>query len=112
MVTCGGQDTIPIVAAVARAAPVRYAEIVNSIASNSAGPGTRANIDEFTETTSRTIESVGGAARGKANIVPNSADPPPVQRGTDLHLTEGGDQAATRAPKTDREAKKGEDSVD
>src|SRR3546814_8196724 len=97
MVTCGGQDTIPIVAAVARAAPVRYAEIVASIASKSAGPGTRANIDEFTETTSRAIESVGGAARGKAIIVLNPAEPPLVMRDTVYCLTEGGDEAEIRA---------------
>ncbi|MER7007152.1 acetaldehyde dehydrogenase (acetylating) [Dactylosporangium sp. NPDC000555] len=82
MVTCGGQATIPIVAAVSRVAPVAYAEIVASIASKSAGPGTRANIDEFTETTARGIELIGGAGRGKAVIILNPADPPLVMRDT------------------------------
>ena len=82
MVTCGGQATIPIVAAVARVTPVPYAEIVASVASRSAGPGTRANIDEFTETTAHGIETVGGATRGKAIIILNPAEPPLIMRDT------------------------------
>ncbi|MFH8725150.1 acetaldehyde dehydrogenase (acetylating) [Streptomyces termitum] len=82
MVTCGGQATVPVVAAVSAVTPVHYAEIVASIASRSAGPGTRANIDEFTETTSRALERVGGAARGKAIIVLNPAKPALLMRDT------------------------------
>jgi acetaldehyde dehydrogenase len=89
MVTCGGQATVPMVAAVAQVAPVSYAEIVSSIASKSAGPGTRANIDEFTETTSRALEVVGGAVRGKAVIVLNPAEPPLLMRNTVYCLVEG-----------------------
>jgi len=82
MVTCGGQATIPVVAAVSRVTPVAYGEIVASIASRSAGPGTRANIDEFTETTSHAIRTVGGAGRGKAVIILNPAEPPLIMRDT------------------------------
>ena len=82
MITCGGQATIPIVNAVSSVVPVRYAEIVASIASRSAGPGTRANIDEFTETTAHAIEKVGGAQRGKAIIILNPVDPPMIMRDT------------------------------
>jgi len=82
MITCGGQATIPIVAAVSSVVPVEYAEIVASIASKSAGPGTRANIDEFTETTSHAIQTVGGAGRGKAIIILNPVEPPMIMRDT------------------------------
>jgi acetaldehyde dehydrogenase len=94
MVTCGGQATIPIVAAVSQVATVYYAEIVASISSKSAGPGTRANIDEFTETTSKAIEAVGGAAKGKAIIVLNPAEPPVMMRDTVYTLSESADTAA------------------
>jgi acetaldehyde dehydrogenase len=89
LVTCGGQATIPIVAAVAQVATVHYGEIVSSIASKSAGPGTRANIDEFTQTTARGIETVGGAAKGKAIIILNPAEPPVLMRGTVFTLSSG-----------------------
>lgn len=82
LITCGGQATIPIVAAVARATAVPYAEIVSTVASRSAGPGTRANIDEFTQTTARGLESVGGARLGKAIIILNPAEPPVIMRNT------------------------------
>jgi len=82
LITCGGQATIPIVAAVSGAVEVPYAEIVASIASRSAGPGTRANIDEFTEVTARGLEAVGGAKRGKAIIILNPVDPPMIMRNT------------------------------
>ena len=91
MVTCGGQATIPVVAAVSRVVPVQYAEIVASIASKSAGPGTRANIDEFTETTSNAIVTVGGAERGKAIIILNPAEPPLIMRDTVFCLVDAPD---------------------
>lgn len=98
MVSCGGQATIPIVAAVARVQPVAYAEIVATVASRSAGPGTRKNIDEFTRTTASGIEKVGGARRGKAIIILNPAEPPLIMRDTVHCLTDGEpDQARIRA---------------
>ena len=97
MVTCGGQATIPMVAAVSRVARAHYAEIVASISSKSAGPGTRANIDEFTETTSKAIEVVGGAGKGKAIIVLNPAEPPLLMRDTVYVLSDAADEAAVEA---------------
>jgi acetaldehyde dehydrogenase len=97
IVTCGGQATIPMVAAVSRVAKVHYAEIIASISSKSAGPGTRANIDEFTETTAQAIEAVGGAGKGKAIIVLNPAEPPLMMRDTVYVLSEAADQGEIEA---------------
>jgi acetaldehyde dehydrogenase len=96
MVTCGGQATIPMVAAVSQVARVIYAEIVASVSSRSAGPGTRANIDEFTRTTAAAIEKVGGAEKGKAIIILNPAEPPMIMRDTIFTLSEGADEATIR----------------
>lgn len=97
MVTCGGQATIPMVAAVSRVAKVHYGEIIASISSKSAGPGTRANIDEFTETTSKAIEVVGGAQKGKAIIILNPAEPPLIMRDTVMVLSEPADRERIKA---------------
>ncbi|WP_323798455.1 acetaldehyde dehydrogenase (acetylating) [Parasphingorhabdus sp.] len=97
MVTCGGQATIPMVAAVNRVSQVYYAEIVASVSSRSAGPGTRANIDEFTRTTARAIEEVGGAQKGKAIIILNPAEPPMIMRDTVFTLSETADEEVIRA---------------
>jgi acetaldehyde dehydrogenase len=98
LITCGGQATIPIVAAVSRVTRVPYAEIVSTVASRSAGPGTRANIDEFTETTARGLEAIGGAEHGKAIIVLNPAEPPILMRNTVYcALGPDADQAAVEA---------------
>ena len=104
MVTCGGQATIPIVAAISQVADVGYAEIVASIASRSAGPGTRANIDEFTETTSSAIVSVGGATRGKAIIILNPAEPPLIMRDTVFALIGAEDGDPTESIRSSVEA--------
>ena len=98
MVTCGGQATIPMVHAVSRVVPVEYAEIVATVASRSAGPGTRANIDEFTRTTTQAIEVCGGVAKGKAIIVLNPADPPLIMRDTIFcQIPDDADHAAIAA---------------
>ena len=104
LVTCGGQATIPIVAAISRVTPVPYAEIVASIASKSAGPGTRANIDEFTETTTAGIEKVGGAQRGKAIIILNPAEPPLIMRDTVFALISDADESTHDAIRASIEA--------
>jgi acetaldehyde dehydrogenase len=100
MVTCGGQATIPIVAALSSVTRVHYAEIVASISSRSAGPGTRANIDEFTETTAQAIETVGGAERGKAIIILNPAEPPMIMRDTVAALVSAVDASTISAAVT------------
>jgi acetaldehyde dehydrogenase len=98
MITCGGQATVPIVRALHDVAPLRYAEMVSTIASASAGPGTRQNIDEFTRTTARALETVGGAEQGKAIIILNPADPPILMRNTVMAIPAGGavDEDAVR----------------
>jgi len=96
MVTCGGQATTPIVAAISRACHIRYAEIVATIASKSAGPGTRQNIDEFTRTTARGLEVLGGADKGKAIIILNPAEPPIIMRDTIFALVDDPDEDAIR----------------
>ena len=102
MVTCGGQATVPIAAAVGAVAPVSYAEIISSISSKSAGPGTRANIDEFTETTAAALRDVGGAQRAKAVMILNPADPPILMRNTVYCLVDGDtDHTAIEASITD-----------
>ena len=89
LVTCGGQATVPLVSAINRASPVDYAEIVSSVASKSAGMGTRQNIDEFTQTTARSLEVIGGAKKGKAIIILNPAEPPIIMRNTVFALVDG-----------------------
>lgn len=102
MVTCGGQATVPIAAAVGAVAPVSYAEIISSISSKSAGPGTRANIDEFTETTASALRDVAGAQRAKAVMILNPADPPILMRNTVYCLVDGDtDHSAIEASVTD-----------
>ena len=96
MVTCGGQATTPIVAAISRVCHIRYAEIVATIASKSAGPGTRQNIDEFTRTTARGLEVLGEADKGKAIIILNPAEPPIIMRDTIFALVDDPDEEAIR----------------
>ncbi|HMM95996.1 acetaldehyde dehydrogenase (acetylating) [Phycicoccus sp.] len=106
LITCGGQATVPMVAAVNAVCPVPYAEIVSSVSSRSAGPGTRQNIDEFTKTTSDALVTVGGAARGKAIMVLNPADPPILMRNTVFcALPDGYDEAAVTASVTEMVAR-------
>lgn len=100
MVTCGGQATVPMVKAVSRVVPVSYAEIVATVASKSAGPGTRANIDEFTETTALAVEKLGGARSGKAIIILNPAEPPIMMRNTVRCVMEKSDLSTIEAVKT------------
>jgi acetaldehyde dehydrogenase (acetylating) len=90
LITCGGQATIPIIHAINKVSPIEYGEIVATISSKSAGPGTRANIDEFTETTSKGIEQIGGAKKGKAIIILNPAEPPIMMRDTIYAVVEEG----------------------
>jgi len=97
MVTCGGQATVPLVAAINRVAGVRYAEIVSALASKSAGPGTRQNIDEFTETTAKALEVVGGAEKGKAIIILNPAEPPIMMHNTIYTMVENPDEERIRS---------------
>ena len=96
LVSCGGQATVPLVSAMRSASPVEYAEIVATIASKSAGPGTRQNIDEFTDTTARGLERIGGASRGKAIIVLNPAEPPILMRNTIYGIVEESDPEELR----------------
>lgn len=106
LITCGGQATIPIVHAINRIHPVEYAEIVATISSKSAGPGTRANIDEFTETTARGIEKIGGAKKGKAIIILNPAEPPIMMRDTVHVLISGSEINQERVTSSIREMEK------
>lgn len=96
LVSCGGQATVPLVSALREVSPIDYSEIVATVASKSAGPGTRQNIDEFTETTARSLERIGGAKRGKAIIVLNPADPPILMRNTIYGILEDVDPKAIR----------------
>lgn len=99
LITCGGQATIPLVHAISRVAPVRYAEIVSTVASASAGPGTRQNIDEFTFTTARGLETIGGAQQGKAIIILNPAEPPLIMRNT-VYAVPAGEESDAEAIRT------------